>query len=331
MMRALLAVLPVTLLLLFGAPVHAKPFASLERGADGTLIERVVVGGRKLALPVTPGFCAVDRQIGVGKAVFDSLAELMAPENVLLAYWVDCDDYSTLINGGKESLRYAMVFTPASALGGAKLVRADRGQYIDALVRARSEPAARHETQRLLEQKLRELAANDLVDDRTRRALRNGNYLAMAERHFKTAFEQSARSTGWGTVDLGHDRTAVYIGVVKPTQPRLAGVSAGTLLNRIPIWFAAYDSLDADGIYERLRDETRAAASAAIELNEEAGQGGVGTGGAFQQIAYAEQSGKVNGGRRSSPWHSLAIGGVLATFLGLALFFFVWRQRRTFG
>lgn len=330
-MRILLIPLFAALTLLFADVASAKPSASLERDADGRVIERVVVGGRQLALPVPPGFCAVDRHLGVGRAIFDSLAELMAPENVLLAYWMDCGDYKALINHGEEPQRYVMVFTPASELGGTKVVPTDRGRYIDALVRARDDPAARDETQQRLEQLLGELAANDAIDEETRRALRNGDYLAMAERYFKTAFEQSARQTGWGTVDLGHDATAVYIGTVRPIEPRLAGVSAGTLLQRIPIWFAAYDSLETVGVYERLRNETRAIVQAAIALNEGEDARTAGANAMRQQLAYAEQAAGSRQGRQGALWRSLAIGTVLAALLGVALFFIAWRRRRAIG
>src|SRR5262245_57266095 len=76
----------------------------------GAATTEVEVAGRKLALPIPPRMCELQRQLASDQAAFDALARLQEPRNTLLAAFVACDRLAAFRQRGAEGgASYALV------------------------------------------------------------------------------------------------------------------------------------------------------------------------------------------------------------------------------
>jgi hypothetical protein len=90
------------------ALLAACAFAGPPRAIAATT--EVEVAGRRLALPIPPRMCELQRQLASDQAAFDALAKLQEPRNTLLAAFVACDRLAAFRQRGAEGgASYALV------------------------------------------------------------------------------------------------------------------------------------------------------------------------------------------------------------------------------
>src|SRR5262245_3737196 len=212
----------------------------------GAATTEVEVAGRKLALPIPPRMCELQRQLTADQAAFDALAKLQEPRNTLLAAFVACDRLAAFRQRGAEGgASYALV-----------LATRERGSVRPVTGVTRAEFAAR------VAKEVPKVDTAALAAEVIRQQRASGVF---------------AQATVERVGLAGQDDIAVYIALVVATKSAdaraptaIGGGVALTLVRGIPVSYNHYDRFVDEGTLRRLVADARYSIEALIAENPQA-------------------------------------------------------------
>lgn len=217
--------------------------ADTPRAADAAPIT-IELDGQRLALPIPPGYCAIERGGNVGAETYDRFASTLGSGKRLLLWFADCTALSHVADAPASLfLRYGVYLTPCDTDG--------KAETFIGLSRAEFTAAMAHT-----------LPALDLED-----------LVASIRHRWQESLGSPANASDSDQIGvIGHDERAYYLAIVDAGVARDRGglyarIVGGTLLYDRSISVVLHRAVGAADTLHLLRWDTEALVTALLAAN----------------------------------------------------------------
>ncbi|MDZ4737900.1 MAG: hypothetical protein SGJ07_16280 [Rhodospirillaceae bacterium] len=230
--------------LLLALTIAIVPAATVHAAAP-TLVT-IELDGRRLALPIPPGYCAIERGTNVDAETYDRFASTFGNGKRVLLWFADCTALGHVADAPASLfLRYGVYLTPCDADGKTEtFIGLSRAEFASAMARS--------------------LPAFDLED-----------LVASIRHRWQASLGSPADAAGSEQIGvIGHDEHAYYLAIVDAGVARDRGglhasIIGGTLLYDRSISVLLSRAVSAADTLHLLRWDTEALVAAMLAANPE--------------------------------------------------------------
>ncbi|MGF1609747.1 MAG: hypothetical protein ACFCUQ_10150 [Kiloniellales bacterium] len=212
---------------------------------------QMVISGQSLAFEAPPGYCAFDQGIETDRLAFEITARALAPENRLLAHFMNCEDYRRMHAGTLDRVgRFALVMIPGVQANSSPRHRGmSRAAFIGQLTEAFESEAVMKQVSGMIQQKFADLDLDHVLLSETL-----DENLTAEQRRILEQLRSDVLAGRFSFFPLDADNYAAYVGHSVPLEKEIqAGVGAVTLVNEIAIMISVYDTPARLELYEELK------------------------------------------------------------------------------